>query len=345
MYSITEGFRIGDKEVKLITIKNNNNMEVKLINYGAALVELLVPDRTGFVENVVLTYEALEDYIKNPPFFGVTLGRTSGRIADGFFQLDGIKYQLNKNFNTNHGHGGPNGFAFQVWNYAVVEESSKTSVEFTYRSKDMEEGYPGNLNAKVTYTLTDENQLLIEYEGETDKKTLCNLTNHSYFNLSGNYKRKITEQYLKIKSDKFLELNKATIPTGRLLDVTSTPMDFKKEKLIGKDIESDDEQLKLTNGYDHPWLLTNEENQIEMYDKESGRKMIITTTYPSVVIYSYNHPNNEKLKYNKVGSKHDGICFETQFEPDGINHDNLHAAILDVGEKYYEKTELKFLIV
>ncbi|SNS13873.1 aldose 1-epimerase [Anaerovirgula multivorans] len=345
MYSVTEGFNIGDREIKLITIKNNSNMEVKLINYGATIVELLVPDRNGTIENVILTYEEIEDYIKNPPYFGATLGRTSGRIANGLFMLEGEEYQLHKNFEINHGHGGSKGFTFQCWDYVVTEEPGKTIVEFIYNSKDMEEGYPGNLNVRVTYTLTDGNQLLIEYEGETDKKTLCNLTNHSYFNLSGNYKRKVTQQYLRIKSNEFLELNKKVIPTGKLIDVNSTPMNFKEEKLIGKDIESNYEQLTITNGYDHAWLLSNEGNQIEMYDGDSGRKMVVSTTYPSVVIYTYNHPNNEKLKYNMLGSKYDGICFETQYEPDGINHEKLNSAILDVGEKYYEKTELRFLIV
>ena len=229
--------------------------------------------------------------------------------------------------------------------FLILEKENKTIVEFVYLSKDMEENYPGNLYVKVTYTLTENNELWIEYEANTDKRTLCNLTNHSYFNLSGNYKRKVTEQYLKIKSNHFLELNHNQMPSGKFIDVKNTPMDFKESKLIGQDIECNYEQLTMTNGYDHTWILNGKENQIEMVDPLSGRKMIISSTYPSVVVYSYNFPNNEKLKYNKIGSKYDGICFETQYEPDGMNHENLNSAILDVGRKYYEKTEYKFSII
>jgi len=190
--------------------------------------------------------------------------------------------------------------------------------------------------------LTEANELFRKYEGVTDKKTLCNLTNHSYFNLSGNYKRKVTEQSLQVLSNQFLELNENQVPTGRLLDVTDTPMDFRQLKLIGKDIESDDLQLRRTNGYDHPWMLQERENQIAMVDEISGRKMTVSTTCPSVVIYSYNYPNQEKLKGGKTGSKYDGICFETQYEPDGINHEHLHKGILDIGERYYHKTKFEF---
>ncbi|RKD22165.1 aldose 1-epimerase [Caminicella sporogenes DSM 14501] len=342
MYFVESILKKKDKKIKLITVRNKKNMEVKFLNYGAAIVEILVPDRYGNIENVVLTYENIEDYIENPSYFGVTVGRTSGRIANGRFMLDGKIYNLNRNFGINHGHGGTTGFSFRIWDYNIIERETATSVEFTYFSKDMEENYPGNLYVKVTYTLTDNNELLIEYEGNTDKKTICNLTNHSYFNLSGNYKRKITEQYLKIKASSYLELDNNQIPTGKFIDVKNTPMDFNEAKLIGKDIHKDYPQLKIANGYDHVWILSEIKNQIEMYDKFSGRKMVINTTYPSVVVYSHNFSNGEKLKYGKVGSKHDGICFETQYEPDGINHDSLNSAILDVNEKYYEKTELKF---
>ena len=345
MYTIEKVFNYNSKDVKLITIDNNRNMTVKLLSYGAAIVELSVPDREGVVENIVLTHENIETYINNPPYFGVTLGRASGRIAEGTFTLDGKIYALSKNFGENHGHGGPKGLSFQVWDYDIREDENKTIVEFKYLSKDLEENYPGNLDITVIYTLTESNELFIEYEASTDKKTLCNLTNHSYFNLSGNCKRKITDQTLKIKSNYFLELNNNMIPTGKLIDVVDTPMDFRQSQLIGRDIEISYEQLAITNGYDHPWMLEGEKPQIEMIDSISGRKMAISTTYPSVVVYTYNFPNNEKLKNAGVGSKHVGICFETQYEPDGINHGNLNSAILNAGEKYYEKTEFKFSII
>ncbi|MBB6215251.1 aldose 1-epimerase [Anaerosolibacter carboniphilus] len=344
MYETEKVFRVDHKEATLISLKNRKGMELRLLSYGAAVVDILTPDREGRVESVVLSYENIGDYVKNSPYFGVTVGRTAGRIAEGTFCLDGKVYNLNKNYGPNHGHGGPGGFSFQVWDYEIQEVGSQNKVIFTYLSKDMEENYPGNLHAKVTYTLTEENEVVIEYEAETDRKTLCNLTNHAYFNLSGNYKRKVTEQYLRMDTDGFLRLNSCQIPEGEITPVMGTPMDFRSLKLIGKDIGTDDEQLIMAKGYDHPWMLCRRENQIEMLDEKSGRKMMIATTYPCVVVYTYNYPNNEKLKYGKVGSRHDGICFETQYEPDGIHHEHLHPAILDVGEKYYERTIFKFSI-
>ncbi len=344
MYTIEDAFHIENEAVKLITIKNKNQIEVQLLNYGAAIVAIYAPDKNGTIENIVLTYKNMEDYIENPSYFGVTVGRTAGRIANGTFKIDEKQYFLNKNFDSNHGHGGIKGFSYQIWNYSVQEEIEQTSVEFSYSSKHIEENYPGNLDVKVTYILTDYNELIIRYEAITDKKTICNLTNHSYFNLSGNDKRKVTDQYLKISSKQFLELDDNQIPTGKFIDVQNTPMDFNKPKLIGRDIETDYEQIKKTNGYDHPWMLNKTDNQIELIDKVSGRKMSVTTSYPCAVVYSYNFSNNEKLQNGKIGSQYDGICFETQYEPDGINHKHLNSAILDVNEKYDEQTIFKFSI-
>lgn len=342
MYCINNILTNSKDELKLISIKNNNNIEIKLLSLGATVIELLVPDNKGKAENIVLTHDSIEDYVCNQPYFGAIIGRTSGRIANGCFILDGKEYNLNRNYGINQGHGGLRGFSFQIWDYEIIEASNMTKVQFSYTSRDMEENYPGNLETRIIYTLTDENELIIEYEAKTDKKTICNLTNHSYFNLSGNYKRKITDQCLRIKSDKFLELDSNLIPTGTFIDVKNTPMDFNEYKLIGRDIEKEFKQLALTNGYDHSWILEEEKEQIEMYDKLSGRKMIVSTTYPCVVVYSYNFPSNEKLKCGKIGSKYDGICFETQYEPDGINNRLLNSAILNPNEKYYEKTVYKF---
>jgi aldose 1-epimerase len=342
MYLVKKAFTHNNKNVDLITLINKNSLEVKLLSFGALLVELSVPDRDGILENIVLTHENTENYKTNPSLFGATVGRFAGRIANGTFILDGCEYHLNKNFGENHGHGGYLGFSYRLWNYNIEEKQDKTIVEFQYTSKDREEYYPGNLNVKVSYTLTDDNLLIVEYRANTDAKTLCNLTNHSYFNLSGNNRRKVTEQYLIVNSDNFLELNNNLIPTGKIVNVQGTPMDFRKCKLIGQDIQSDYYQLNITKGYDHTWILNGNEEQIEMMDKDSGRKMSVTTTYPSVVIYSYNFPNNELLKGNTLGNINDGICFETQYEPDGINHNNLHSAILTPNEGYYHKTQYKF---
>lgn len=344
MFNIEKAFDIDGQSIDLIILKNNNNMEIKLLNLGGAIVELLVPDRENIAENIILAYQNLEDYIKNPTYFGVVVGRTSGRIGSGQFNLEGKPYKLNKNFGVSHCHGGIKGFSHRIWRYNIIEADQSISVEFKYNSPEGEEAYPGNLNAKVTYTLRQDNTFIIEYEAKTDKETLCNLTNHSYFNLSGNYKRMITDQYMRITSNSFLELNNNLIPTGKVIDVKGTPMDFSQRKLIGKEIEEDYEQLKIANGYDHPWLLEGKTNQIEMYDSKSGRKMNITTTYPTVVVYSFNYPNNESLLYSKTAKKHDGICFETQFEPDGINSEYFNKAILHPDREYYEKTEFVFSV-
>lgn len=345
MYCIGNIVRMADMDVGLISMKNSSNVEVRLMSYGASIVELLAPDREGNVENLVLTYENMEDYIKNIPYFGVVVGRTSGRIGRGSFRLDGRQYSLNTNAGINHIHGGPSGFSFRNWDYKIIEVPGRASVEFTYSSEDMEEGYPGKLTAKVIYSLTENNELIIGYEAFSDKNTLCNLTNHSYFNLSGNYKRKVTEQYLKVKSDCFLETDSNLVPTGKLLEVKDTPMDFNAPKLVGRDIENDYKPLHMANGYDHPWLLSGKEAQVELFDEESGRKMTISTTYPCVVIYTYNFANNERLKYGKAGSKYDGICFETQYEPDGINHEGLHPAVLPAGSNYSERTVFKLEVL
>ncbi len=341
MYCAENTMRIEDYDIALITLSNNNNIKLKLMSYGALIVELIAPDREGNLENIVLTYENIKEYIKNTPYFGATVGRTAGRIGRGRFVLDGRRYELNKNAGGNHIHGGYGGFSFRNWNYSIKEEINKASVEFTYFSKDMEEGYPGNLKVKVMYTLTDDNELIIEYKANSDRNTLCNLTNHTYFNLSGNYKRKVTEQYLKILSDSFLETDDNLVPTGKLLAVNNTPMDFNCQKPIGRDIESDYKPLKQAGGYDHPWLLSGSEEQVELYDEPSGRKMTISTTYPCVVVYTYNFPGNERLKYGIVGSKYDGICYETQYEPDGINHEGLNSAELTAGGFYNERTVFK----
>jgi aldose 1-epimerase len=345
MYGIVNIMRTEDKDVALITLSNKNNVQLKLMNYGASIVELITPDREGNLENIVLTYENIEDYINNIPYFGVIVGRTSGRIGGGSFKLDGKQYVLDRNAGINNLHGGACGFSFKIWDYSINEKENESSVEFIYLSRDMEEGYPGNLEVRVVYTLTDDNELIIEYQAASDRNTLCNLTNHSYFNLSGNYKRKVTEQFLKIKSDSFLETDDNLVPTGKLLDVKNTPMDFNEQKLIGRDIENDYEPLKQAGGYDHPWLLSGKEAQVELYDEKSGRKMTVSTTYHCVVVYTYNFANNERLKHDIAGSKHDGICLETQYEPDGINHEGLNSAVLEANSRYNERTVFKLEVL
>lgn len=345
MYCVSNVMKVEGKDVALITLGNRNNLQVRLLSYGAVIAELLAPDREGNLENIVLTYGDTGDYIKNVPYFGATIGRTSGRIGGAGFTLSGRRYELGRNAGVNHLHGGTSGFSFKIWDYAIGEEEDRSWAEFSYLSRDLEEGYPGNLAARVRYILTDANELIIEYYAEADRDTLCNLTNHSYFNLSGNYKRKVSEQYLRLKSDYFLETDGNLVPTGRLLEVRDTPMDFNEGKLIGRDMGADYQPLVNAGGYDCPWMLSGSSEQIELYDEKSGRKMTVSTTYPCVVVYTYNFAGNEKLKYGKLGSKCDGICFEAQYEPDGINHPGMHTAVLRGGSSYNERTVFKLEVV
>jgi len=346
MYTIKDAFDVENQTIKIITLKTNNQIELQLLNYGATMVGLYVPDKNGKIENIVLSHNDMNNYMNNSSYFGATIGRTSGRIANGIFELEQQIYHVMKNSGNNHLHGGEKSFSHQVWDYVINEESGQTIAEFHYLSRDLEENYPGNLDVKVKYILTNDDQLIIQYEAKTDKKTICNLTNHAYFNLSGNYKRKVTEQYLRISSDEFLELNEYQVPTGKFIEVLNTPMDFNHSKRIGTDIDCDYDQLRKTNGYDHTWILKKDDyqSQMEMFDKKSGRQMNITTTYPAVVIYSYNYPGNEILQNGKQGEKYDGICFETQYEPDGINHPELNSAILDVNQIYQHQTIFQFSI-
>lgn len=338
---------INGKDVSIILLQNDNNFSVRLMNYGAAILELLVPDRNGRVENVVLSYENMEDYNKCSTYFGMICGRTSGRIANGQFVLDGTKYTLNKNEKgTTTLHGGFEGFSFKNWNYKTFQNENEVGVSFFTSSPDMEEGYPGNVQVEVVYTLNNKNELALEYKGVTDKATLLNMTNHSYFNLSGNYNKPITEEALFIDADRFIELDENLIGID-VKSVKGTPMDFTEAKLIGQDINSPYLKNHAANGYDHPWLLNGRDVKrpgVILSDKSSGRVLKLYTTYPSVVVYTYNYPKNELLKGGATGNIHHAICLETQYDPNGINYIGLNDGILRPDQEYNEKTIFKFSI-
>lgn len=338
---------INGQDISIIYLENDNNISLRLMNYGAAILELLVPDKNGRAENVVLAYENIEDYCKCSTYFGMICGRTSGRIANGKFTLDGVEYMLNKNEKgiTNL-HGGFEGFSFKRWNYKILKNENEAAVSFSTSSPDMEEGYPGNVQVEVVYTLNNENKLKLEYRGRTDKPTLLNMTNHSYFNLSGNYKRLITDEELFINGDRYVELDDNMIGTA-VKSVKGTPMDFTAPKLIGRDINSSCLKNHPANGYDHPWLLNSTDinkSAVVLQDKASGRVMRIYTTYPSVVVYTYNYPKGELLKGGFTGEMHHAVCLETQYDPNGINYPGLNDGILRPGDEYNEKTIFKFSI-
>lgn len=339
--------KIDGQDVSIILLQNDKNISVRLMNYGAGILELLVPDRYSKAENIVLTFENIEDYNKCSTYFGLICGRTSGRIAKGEFILDREKYILNKNEKgTTNLHGGFGGFSFKSWEFEVFQNEMEAGVCFSTSSPDMEEGYPGNVNVKVLYTLNNKNELKLEYKGSTDKATLLNMTNHSYFNLSGSYNKPVTEEELFIDADRFIELDENLIGID-VKGVKGTPMDFTQSKPIGQDINSPYIKNHPANGYDHPWILNHRDigkPGIILKDKDSGRVMKVYTTYPSVVVYTYNYPKDEVLKGGIMGKIHHGICLETQYEPNGINQKGLNNAILRPDEEYNKKTIFQFSI-
>lgn len=354
--SIKKNFGIVDeKEVYLFTIKNSKGMVAEITNYGSTLVSLKVADNKGKFNDVVLGYDKLEDYLKYKNFFGATVGRVANRIENSSFELNGIQYKVAKNEGENHLHGGIIGFDKVVWEERLLvkeksqKEETDASIEFSYLSPDGEEGYPGNLNVRVKYTVTEENELKIEYNAISDKDTIVNLTNHSYFNLSGQGSGDILKHKLMINADKFTINDKYSIPTGEIAEVNNTPMDFRKLTCIGDNISSSYEQIVFGSGYDHNWVINNSGKKLsmaaEVYDEKSGRVMEVYTTKPGVQFYSANFLDG--LESGKGGTtyiKRSGLCLETQYFPNAVKHKNFFSPILTAGQKYEHSTIYKFSI-
>ncbi|MDZ4993918.1 galactose-1-epimerase [Clostridium perfringens] len=333
--------KLNDKISKIIL--KNDKISVELLNQGATIKKIFVEDKDGNKENIVLTYKDDDSYIENPSSLGASIGRVAGRIGNSTFELNGVKYNLDKNNNGNTLHGGYKGFSKKIWDYELNEEKDKSSVTFHCFSEDGEGGFPGNLKVSITYSLNNRNELAIEYKALSDKDTLVNLTNHSYFNLSGNNKRNVLEQKLYINSEKICQLDENLIPTGNFINVENTPFDFRKFKKIGEDIDKEDEQLKIGSGYDHPWLL-NKDNEIDaiLLDQISGRIMKVKTNQKAIVCYSMNFPDDLPLENGVVAKKHDGICFETQSLPIGYDDCFLENIVLKENDEYYQKTTFEF---
>jgi aldose 1-epimerase len=333
--------------VTLYTFKNANGVEMKVINYGGYITSLRTPDKSGVIEDVVLGYDSLSGYLKAPSFFGCIVGRYGNRIAKGQFKLDGKTYDLVKNNGVNHLHGGTKGFDKVMWEATPSSSPEGASLKLSYLSKDMEEGYPGNLQVTVVYTLTNDNELKIQYEATTDKKTVINLTNHSYFNLSGNTKRKILDHKLSIAASKFLPVDATLIPTGELKDVKGTPFDFTSPEVIGKRINDNDPQIKAGIGYDHCWVFDKAPGTLGLgatvYDSISGRYMEMFTTEPGTQFYSGNFLNGTVTgKFNTVYEQRYGLCLETQHYPDSPNRPEFPTVVLNPGEVYKTQTIYKF---
>lgn len=335
--------------VNLYVLRNLHGIEAAITNFGGVLVSLKTPDRKGNLRDIVLGYDSLDGYLNDKFFFGGVIGRYGNRIARGRFVLNGVSYRLACNNGENHLHGGVNGFHKVVWQTEEVLCDEGPSIRLHYLSKDGEEGYPGNLAAQVAYTVTDRNELKIVCTATTDKDTVVNLTNHSYFNLAGPATGDILRHQLMIYAHQFTPVDEGLIPTGELRDVEGTPFDFRKPTQIGVRIDQDDEQLKLAEGYDHNWVLNGKrENGLMLAaragEERTGRSVEVWTTKPGIQFYTGNFLDG--LIFGKGGqnyTRRSGFCLETQHFPDSPNHPTFPSAVLRPGALYRTTTIYKFL--
>ena len=330
------------KPVDLYTLKNKNGMVVQITNFGAKVVSIFTPDKNGNLGDVVLGFDSAEDYFNTSEiYFGATIGRYGNRIGNAQFSINDTVYHLSKNDGENALHGGLKGFFAVVWNGNQIDDKT------TYLSPDMEEGYPGNLNVKVVYTLTDDNELKIEYHATTDKATPVNLTNHSFFNLDGAGSGDIENEIMQINADYYTPVDSGLIPTGEIAPVEGTPMDFRKPTAIGARINDDFEQLKLGRGYDHNWVLNKADSGLnfaaKVVDPASGRTLEVYTNEPGIQFYTGNFLDGTVAgKGGKVYAHRSALCLETQHFPDSPNKPNFPSTILKPGDQYYSICVYKF---
>ena len=333
--------------IKQYIFENDNQMKVKIINYGAIVVSIEVPDKYGKINDVVLGYDSIEGYVQDPSYFGAIVGRIGNRIAKGKFSLDGKDYTLAINNNENHLHGGIKGFNKRVWSPEIIKLNDAPALKLTYVSSDGEEGYPGNLTLEVTYSISSENELIIDYLGKTDKATILNPTNHSYFNLGGEGNGDILDHILKINADYFTPVDEGLIPLGNHKSVLGTPMDFLSPKKIGDRINNNDDQLKVGLGYDHNWVFNDWDGTLKLgvslFDPQSGRLMEVLTTEPGVQFYSGNFLDGTNIgKNQKAYQYRSALCLETDHFPDSQNNPNFPSVVLRPGKEYKQKTIYKF---
>ncbi len=338
------------KSGKIVTkyvLTNNNGMSVELISLGGTLTKIMVPDAEGRFENVLLEWQDIELYEQHPGSFGAIVGRTAGRIGDGKVTIDGQEYHFYKNNNGNTLHGGKLGFDHKNFEGKAVIDEEGAKVILTYLSVDGEEGYPGNLQVKITYILKDDNTLTIDYKGETDQETIVNLTNHAYFNLSGNAKRSVLDEEVYLNSDEFYSTDANLIPDGTMISVDEMPVfDFRVPKTIGQDIKSDNKVLRYGNGYDHVFKLKSGKEAVKLFDPTSRRFMSVTTDAPCVVMYTMNGADSSLILSNGESAKPNyAVCFETQRPAIGHNEVFKDLVLLKKGEVYSQITTFKFGIL
>ena len=337
------GKTIDDIDVEQYIMSNNKGMEISIIDYGGIITSWTAADKKGDYKDIVLGFNTLGEYEAETPYFGALIGRYSNRIAEGKFNLEGQEYTLAVNNGVNHIHGGLKGFDKVVWDAKTILNDSTVSLELSYLSKDMEEGYPGNLKAKVTYTLNNEDELSVIYEATTDKPTIVNLTQHSYFNLTADFNQDILGHEIVINANSYLPVDDTLIPTGEFREVNKTPFDFRKSKAIGKQINDENAQLEIGNGYDHCWVLNDQDKGLRFvasaYEAVSGRLLEVYSDKPGIQFYTGNFldgtlPTKSKGTYQI----RTGFCLETQHYPNSPNQDNFPSVILNPGNKYKSKT-------
>ncbi len=336
------------EEVQIYHLENKSGAFAEVLQFGAILVKLCVPDRDGRLTDVVLGYDDLAGYEVNGCFFGATIGRSGNRIAQSRFTLDGKEIVLTPNEGVNNLHSGPDGFEKKMWTASEISED-KNAVTFSRISPDGENGFPGEFNVSVTYEMTEENELRIVYGGVCDQTTIANMTNHSYFNLAGEGSGSAMDQYLTIHAEQYTPVGEESIPLGENAAVEGTPMDFRKAHKIGDEIEADFEQLRITGGYDHNYV-TDGYNKAsireiaEAWSEKTGIQMNVLTDCPCVQFYAANFVDQEHGKNGHVYNKREAFCLETQVEPNAVNVENFHSPILEAGERYYSETIYRFSV-
>lgn len=330
------------KEVHLYTLTNDKGMSASVTDLGAALVKLEVPDRDGGRTDVVLGYDDAAGYENGGCFFGAPVGRSANRIGGASLEINGVLYELEKNDNANNLHSGLDFYNQRIWQ---VAEQADDRVVFLLHSPDGDQGYPGALDMKVTYELTEDNEIRFIYDAVPDKDTIINMTNHSYFNLDGHDSGDIHRHTITMDADFYTRADAESIPTGELVDVTGTPMDFRQGRVIGDEIDTDYEATRLGQGYDHNWVLKNEGKFVKVAEAAGAEKGIVMEVYtdlPGIQVYTSNFVEDEAGKAGAVYERRAAVCFETQFFPDAVHHENFRSPICKAGETYHTMTAYRF---
>ncbi len=336
--------------VSKYALVNANGMEVDVITYGGIITSLKAPGKDSTFQDVVLGFDSMDGYVDGSPYFGAIIGRYGNRIAKGTFKIDGNTYTVPTNDGDNTLHGGTTGFDKVIWNAEEVKDGDNVGLKLTYTSPDGEMGYPGTLETTVTYTLQADNTLLVKYEATTDKPTVVNLTQHSYFNLSGDFNNTILDTEIMLNADHYLPVDAGLIPTGELRPVAGTPFDFNEAKAIGAEINAENDQLKKGLGYDHCWVLNDTNGEMKLaataYDPRSGRFMEVTTTEPAIQFYTGNFLDGTLTQKGGQGTYayRSGFCLETQHYPDSPNQSEFPSTVLNPGETYETTTSFKFSV-